>query len=77
MDVDAFGLVVIVVSVTSALVAIVMFVRMDRLYKEIGKGLFKVEHPEDDETAQVASKAAIERQLAARDARERPAARDD
>jgi hypothetical protein len=35
---DAFGIVVIVVSVASAVVAVVLFMRASRIYEQIGRG---------------------------------------
>jgi hypothetical protein len=50
--VDAFGTVVIVVSVVAAVVSVSLFLRADRLYRQIGRlGLFSVDH--DDEPNRV------------------------
>jgi hypothetical protein len=49
MDVDAFGTVVIVVSVTCAVISAVLFMRASRLYSLIGReGGLWLEHGSDD-----------------------------
>jgi hypothetical protein len=49
MDVDVFGTVVIVVSVTCAIISAVLFMRASRLYSLIGRqGALWVEEGDDD-----------------------------
>jgi hypothetical protein len=65
---DAFGAVVIVVSVAAAVVSVAMFVRVGRLYQQIGRlGQFSLANGDEvGEPARNAISAEVERQLAAR-----------
>jgi hypothetical protein len=65
---DAFGSVVIVVSVACAVVSVGMFVRAGRLYQQIGRlGRFSLADADDvGDPAREAIRAEVERQLAAR-----------
>jgi hypothetical protein len=69
--VDAFGTVVIVVSVVAAVVAVWLFLRADRLYRQIGRlGLFSLDHDDEpDGVPREAIRAEVERQLEARSRR--------
>jgi hypothetical protein len=63
---DAFGIVVIVVSVAAAVVSVAMFVRVGRLYQQIGRlGQFSLQDGDDvGASARAAISAEVERQLA-------------
>jgi hypothetical protein len=64
---DAFGTVVVVVCVAAAVVSVVMFVRVGRLYQQIGRlGQFSLADGDDvGDRAREAIRAEVERQLAA------------
>jgi hypothetical protein len=64
---DAFGTVVVVVCVAAAVVSVVMFVRIGRLYEQIGRlGQFSLADGDDvGAPARQAIRAEVERQLAA------------
>jgi hypothetical protein len=68
---DAFGTVVIVVSVVAAVVSVAMFVRAGRLYQQIGRlGQYSLADGDDvGDPAREAIRDEIERQLAARSRR--------
>jgi len=71
---DAFGTVVIVVCVAAAVVSVAVFVRVGRLYQQIGRlGRFSLADGDDvGDPAREAIRAEVERQLAARPRRPGP-----